>query len=62
LLVGIKMNSNLKNYILAEARTDWIIELMDSPEDEQRLCEFVKRITLEALWFPEISRLFLDSA
>jgi hypothetical protein len=56
------MNTKLKDYILAEAHTDWISELLETHRNEQHLCDFVKRITLDALWFPEIASLFLESA
>jgi hypothetical protein len=56
------MNSKLKDYILAEARTDWISELIRTPEDEQHLCDFVRRITLDALWFPIIANLYLNES
>lgn len=53
------MNSNLKNYILSEARTDWICDLLETHRDEQYLCEFVERMVIDALMDSQVALMYL---
>lgn len=53
------MTSELDDYILSEARTDWIGDYLGSESAEGDLCTFVKRMVIDALMDSQLAHKYL---
>ncbi|MNK14350.1 hypothetical protein D3C87_324620 [compost metagenome] len=53
------MINELDDYILSEARTDWISDYIEGKPAEIELCAFVKRMVLDALMDSQLAHKYL---
>lgn len=51
--------TDLDEYILSEAKTDWIGDYLGGESAEQDLCTFVKRMVVEALMDSQLAHKYL---
>lgn len=55
----LTMHDSLDDYIIYEAKTDWIGDCLHSGNDEDAICSFVKRMVVDALMDSQLAHKYL---